>query len=205
MISRKKKLRIIQLNLLILGLIIIFFTYMSQKKNNNQTIISQDLQKKITKNFSNDKSEGDVFYDVSYSGFDLSGNRYLLKSKEARTDRLNSQKVNLKSVEAFFYFKDDSILKIESEECIYNNNTLDMKFKDNVRAYYGESTLLADNAEYLSSKNYLIISDNVKINDIRGEMKADRLFFDLKKNTLDISSYNDNSVNANLNYNEKKF
>ena len=36
-------------------------------------------------------------------------------------------------------------------------------------------------------------------------MKADRLFFDLKKNTLDISSYNDNSVNANLNYNEKKF
>ena len=205
MISRKKKLRIIQLNLLILGLIIIFFTYMSQKKNNNQTIISQDLQKKITKNFSNDKSEGDVFYDVSYSGFDLSGNRYLLKSKEARTDRLNSQKVNLKYVEAFFYFKDDSILKIESEECIYNNNTLDMKFKDNVRAYYGESTLLADNAEYLSSKNYLIISDNVKINDIRGEMKADRLFFDLKKNTLDISSYNDNSVNANLNYNEKKF
>ena len=205
MISRKKKLRIIQLNLLILGLIIIFFTYMSQKKNNNQTIISQDLQKKITQNFSNDKSEGDVFYDVSYSGFDLSGNRYLLKSKEARTDRLNSQKVNLKSVEAFFYFKDDSILKIESEECIYNNNTLDMKFKDNVRAYYGESTLLADNAEYLSSKNYLIISDNVKINDIRGEMKADRLFFDLKKNTLDISSYNDNSVNANLNYNEKKF
>ena len=205
MISRKKKLRIIQLNLLILGLIIIFFTYISQKKNNNQTIISQDLQKKITKNFSNDKSEGDVFYDVSYSGFDLSGNRYLLKSKEARTDRLNSQKVNLKYVEAFFYFKDDSILKIESEECIYNNNTLDMKFKDNVRAYYGESTLLADNAEYLSSKNYLIISDNVKINDIRGEMKADRLFFDLKKNTLDISSYNDNSVNANLNYNEKKF
>ena len=205
MISRKKKLRIIQLNLLILGLIIIFFTYISQKKNNNQTIISQDLQKKITQNFSNDKSEGDVFYDVSYSGFDLSGNRYLLKSKEARTDRLNSQKVNLKSVEAFFYFKDDSILKIESEECIYNNNTLDMKFKDNVRAYYGESTLLADNAEYLSSKNYLIISDNVKINDIRGEMKADRLFFDLKKNTLDISSYNDNSVNANLNYNEKKF
>ena len=154
MISRKKKLRIIQLNLLILGLIIIFFTYMSQKKNNNQTIISQDLQKKITQNFSNDKSEGDVFYDVSYSGFDLSGNRYLLKSKEARTDRLNSQKVNLKSVEAFFYFKDDSILKIESEECIYNNNTLDMKFKDNVRAYYEESTLLADNAEYLSSKNY---------------------------------------------------
>ena len=205
MISRKKKLRIIQLNLLILGLIIIFFTYISQKKNNNQTIISQDLQKKITQNFSNDKSEGDVFYDVSYSGFDLSGNRYLLKSKEARTDRLNSQKVNLKYVEAFFYFKDDSILKIESEECIYNNNTLDMKFKDNVRAYYGESTLLADNAEYLSSKNYLIISDNVKINDIRGEMKADRLFFDLKKNTLDISSYNDNSVNANLNYNEKKF
>ena len=52
-----------------------------------------------------------------------------------------------------------------------------------MRAYYGESTLLADNAEYLSSKNYLIISDNVKINDIRGEMKADRLFFDLKKHT----------------------
>ena len=59
---------------------------------------------------------------------DLSGNRYILKAKEASNEPNNQNIIKMKSVEAFFYFKDDTILRIFSEEGIYNNRTLDMVF-----------------------------------------------------------------------------
>ena len=38
---------------------------------------------------------------------DLTGNRYILKSKEAISDKNNEDVLNLKLVEAVFYFKDN--------------------------------------------------------------------------------------------------
>ena len=41
--------------------------------------------------------------------------------------------------------------------------------------------------------------------DIRGEIFADNLFFDLKNQTVDIKSSSKNNVKANIKVNEKKF
>ena len=38
----------------------------------------------------------------------------------------------------------------------------------NVKAQYGDSKLFAQKAEYSNSESYLIISDNVKIKDVKG-------------------------------------
>ena len=65
--------------------------------------------------------------------------------------------------------------------------------------------LFADLAEYSNSNNFLKISEKVIIKDTRGEIFADNLFFDLKKQTLDIKSSLNSKINANLNFNEKKF
>tara|TARA_E500000178_G_C16929421_1_gene711017 strand:+ start:127 stop:741 length:615 start_codon:yes stop_codon:yes gene_type:complete len=203
--NRKKRLRLIQGSLLVLGLLIIFFTYSLKRQDYKESIISEETQKEIKKNFTKNADEGDIFYDISYNGIDLSGNRYVIKSKEARNSKLQTEIVVMNEVNAFFYFKDDTILKIQSDKGIYNNKTLDMKFEDSVKAFYEGSTLLANEAEYSNSKNFLSISDNVVVKDVRGEIFADKLFFDLKEQTLDISSFKENKVNANLNYNEKKF
>ena len=203
--NRKKRLRLIQGSLLVLGLLIIFFTYSLKRQDYKESIISEETQKEIKKNFTKNANEGDIFYDISYNGIDLSGNRYVIKSKEARNSKLQTEIVVMNEVNAFFYFKDDTILKIQSDKGIYNNKTLDMKFEDSVKAFYEGSTLLANEAEYSNSKNFLSISDNVVVKDVRGEIFADKLFFDLKEQTLDISSFKENKVNANLNYNEKKF
>ena len=74
-----------------------------------------------------------------------------------------------------------------------------MLFKKNVKANYEESKLFAEKAEYSNSKSFLTISENVKIKDIRGTMIADKLLFDIKKQTLNIASFNDNKINANIN------
>ena len=203
--NRKKRLLIIQSSFLILGILIVAFTFYQKDSNENTKIVSKEIKEQINKNLNDGENDSDIFFNVSYSGLDLSGNRYILKSKEARTDRSQSEIINLKTVDAFFYFKDGTILKIKSKECIYNNKTFNMNFKNDVKANYEGRTLFSENAEYNNSKKFLLISDKVIIKDFKSEMRADKLFFDLNKNTLDISSYNDNNVNANINYNEKKF
>ena len=144
------------------------------------------------------QTEGDIFYNIEYSGLDLSGNRYILKSKEATTDEKNQDMVNMKFVTAKFYFKDGTVLNIASEAGVYNNKTLDMFFDGNVKANYIDSKLSADKAEYSNSESFLTISEKVKIDDTRGIMFADKLLFDIKKQTLNIASFNDGKIDANV-------
>ena len=205
MTKRKKKLILIQISFLVFGILIIFFTYLQKKQNENKNIISEETQKKIELNLDNNEKNADVFYDVSYTGLDLSGNRYILKSKEARNNKINSAIVEMVDLKAFFYFKDGTMLKINSEKGVYNNKTLDIIFENNIKAEYQESMLFADLAEYSNSNNFLKISKRVIIKDTRGEIFADNLFFDLKKQTLDIKSSMNNKINANLKLDEKKF
>ena len=176
MTKRKKKLLLTQIFLIIFSLIIIFYTYNYKNKNTNEEIISKSLQKKIEKNLSDDNENSDVFFNIEYSGIDLSGNRFMLKSKEARTDKEKENLVLMKGVTGKFYFKDDTTLDIISAQGVYNNKTLDIIFIGNVSALYKEGKLFAQKAEYNNSKNYLKLTEDVHILDVKGEMFADELF-----------------------------
>ena len=131
--SRKKRLRLIQTTLLMFGLLIIFFTYVKGENNFSENIISEETKEKIEKQLSNEKSgKNDVFYNVEYSGFDLNGNRYIIKCKEAVSNKDLVELINMKFVDAKFFFKNDLELIIKSDEAIYNNETLDIKFSKNI-------------------------------------------------------------------------
>ena len=203
MIDRKKKLRLIQFFLLFFGLLIIYLTYYNKGNTPEQVKISPKIS---GTNNEGDISEGkDLFFNIEYSGFDLQGNRYSLKSKEAYFDELNQSIVYMKIVDAVFYFKDDTILYVKADNGIYNNKTLDMKFEQNVKANYINSELFADKAEYSNSKSFLSIYENVRINDIKGNLIADKLLFDITSQKLDITSFSNGKINANVNLNEKRF
>ena len=194
--ERKKKLRLFQAILLIVGIIIILIIYTDKgfflnKKINQKTTL-------LIENETTGQKEN-IFYNIEYSGLDLAGNRYIIKSKEATTNTSNQEIVNMKFVESFFYFKDDTVLKVKSDYGTYNNKTLDMFFNSNVKANYQNSVLFAENAEYSNSENFLSISGKVKIEDFKGTMFADKLLFDIKKHKLNITSFNDDKINANLN------
>ena len=202
MIERKKKLRITQFFLLIFALLIIYLTYYNKETNNTDLANSEQVKKALT---DNDKDTSDLFFNIEYSGLDLRGNRYLLKSKEARLDELRPEIVYMNTVHAIFYFKDNTILYIWSDEGIYNNKNFDMEFSKNVEAEYLDSKLFAEKANYSNTENYLSIYENVRINDIRGNLIADKLLFDITKQKLDITSFRDGKINANVKLNEKRF
>jgi len=195
-VERKKKLRLFQVILLIVGIIIIFITYADKG-----LFLNKKINQKTTPLLENETTgqKENIFYNIEYSGLDLTGNRYIIKSKEATTNASNQEIVNMKFVESFFYFKDDTVLKVKSDYGTYNNKTLDMFFNSNVKANYQNSVLFAENAEYSNSENFLSISGKVKIENFKGTMFADKLLFDIKKHKLNITSFNDGKINANLN------
>ena len=194
--QRKKKLKIIQISLLFLGIIIIFYTYFVKEREN---LTQENLKSKINNEILSQDADKDVFINVQYSGLDLNGNRYIIKSEKAFNNDENPNIVNMENVTSFFYFKDETTLKIISDTAIYNNNSLDMKFDGNIKATYMESRLFAQKAIYNNKDSSLIVTDNVKVLDSRGAINADKLFFDIKKQKLNISSLNKKKINANIN------
>ena len=194
--QRKKKLKIIQISLLFLGIIIIFYTYFVKEREN---LTQESLKSKINNEILSQDADKDVFINVQYSGLDLNGNRYIIKSEKAFNNDENPNIVNMENVTSFFYFKDETTLKIISDTAIYNNNSLDMKFDGNIKATYMESRLFAQKAIYNNKDSSLIVTDNVKVLDSRGAINADKLFFDIKKQKLNISSLNKKKINANIN------
>ena len=205
--NRRRKIKLAQIFLFLLGIFIIYSTYYSEKSDFKKGIISEKTKKKIIKDIKESDSKGanNIFYNIKYSGIDLSGNRFILTSKEAITSEVNETIIDMKDVKATFYFKDDTVLYVTSKTGIYNNQTLDMKFENKVFMTYNDNWLKADDAEYSNSGNYLLIKNNVKVNSDMGNIRADKLFFDLKMQKLNIGSFGNNNINANIKINEKRF
>ena len=197
--ERSKKLKIIQIGLLISGLIIILFTYVIDNQISKKEISSLKVDKIIDKNLEENSDKIDIFYDIEYVGLDLAGNRYILKSKEAYTDKLLKDTINLKLVKATFYFKDDTVLNVYSDTGNYNNINLNMNFYGNVKSTYQNSNLYAQRAEYSNSKSMLLISEEVEVQDSRGTLFADKLIFDIDNQKLNIVSNKNNKINTNIN------
>ena len=77
MIARKKKLRLLQSFLLLVEIIILYLTYSNKPTNlDEKKIISKDVKDKILEqeSLTKDLSNENVFYNIEYSGIDLSGN-----------------------------------------------------------------------------------------------------------------------------------
>ena len=199
MTKRKKKLRIIQVSLFFISALIIIFTYSEKDISRNEIIVSTKNKEIIKDNLSKSEHPGDIFYNIEYSGFDLSGNRYILKAEEANNSKVDQDFVFMKKVNAIFYFKDQTVLEVWSDSGKYNNRTLDMYFNKNVKALYERSELFAQNALYSNSKGVLKITKDVLVSDVKGTIKADELLFDIKKQTLDINSFSNNKINAKVN------
>jgi hypothetical protein len=205
--DRKKKLRIVQLCLISIGILTLIFTYSDKINLKKKSSTAQELKKEVDDNMINNKenANGNVFYNIEYSGLDLAGNRYILKSQSAINNSLDSDLIDMTGVTAVFYFKDGTILKIKSNFGEYNNSTLDINFKSDIKAEYGESTLEAQYAEYSNSQGFLTVTDNVIVNDVQGNLVADKLLFDIKSQILEIETFNDKRIRVNVDTNEKRF
>ena len=189
MINRKRKIIIIQLTIFLVASLLLYNTY----RDKNKKIV--EIPKIEPERDINTNS----FNDIEYSGFDLNGNRYILKAGVADFKNENPEKVSMKKIIASFYLKDGTILNVISDEGFYNNITLDMEFKKNVKATYLTNTLFSDKLIYSNTNSTMLASGNVRGEDIeKGEFFADKVEYNLIEKTLNFSMVGKKKVNMKI-------
>ena len=192
MIKRKTKLLVIQFLIFFTAILLIYLTY--YQKQDDQT---KNFEKnKIIETKTDDKKN--FFEDVQYRGVDLNGNRFIIESKTAEFDAENPNDIFMDKMLGYFYFKDGSVLRIQSDRGRYNNETQDTEFKDNIIAEHRDNVLYSDNIDYLNSKGLLKIYGNIRGNTDKGQILADTLNYDLKKETLSISMFDNDLIDVKV-------
>jgi len=197
--TRKKKLILIQLTIFFVASLLLYNTYKDEPVVEEQVVEIQTQSDPDTNSFT----------DIEYSGFDLNGNRYVLKARNAEfktqsPELINMlgqspELINMLGVVATFYLKDGSVLTVVSDEGLYNNLSLDMEFRNNVKSTYLTHSLFSDKLNYSNTNGTLIASGNVKGESIdKGEFFADKLEYTLASKILDFSMFGDNQVNLKL-------
>ena len=101
MIFKKSKTKIVQMLLILIGAMIVIYTYYTDFNKKRSKIFSNEFKKEIIE-ISENQKETDIFFNIEYSGLDLAGNRYILKSKEAKAGNVNKELVSMKNVDAVF-------------------------------------------------------------------------------------------------------
>ena len=190
MTSRKKTLLIIQLTIFLIATALLYNTYRYKNSNELETPI------KIKAETSPDVNS---FTDIEYSGFDLTGNRYVLNAEEADFKTETPELINMKKVLAKFYLKDNTVLTVISDEGVYNNITLDMNFDKNVKADYLNHLLFSDSLSYLNLSAKLIATGNVRGESIeKGEFTADNVEYNITDKTLNLSMFGNKQIKLKL-------
>ena len=192
------KTKFIQISLLLLACLLIFFTYFLNLKK-KQTSANLDQIKTVEPDGKKEKM-ANTFIDVQYSGLDRNGNRFVITSKYANFETDRSNIIAMEEVFCIFYFKDQTSMTVQSSYGIYNNVTDDMEFTENVKMNYLENVLFAEKANFFNVKNELLIEGNIKTKSPKGELQADRLDFDLNSKKLKISMDSNEKVNIKVNY-----
>jgi len=188
-IKRRKKIILLQLVIFIVAAFLLYNTYHDKNNTTNE----------IVKIKTKTDPDTNSFVDVEYSGFDLNGNRYTLNAGEANFKTKTPEFIDMKNVNANFYLKDDTLLKVISDSGLYNNKTLDMIFIDNVKATYLTSTLLSDRLDYSNTDGKLLASGNVRGESVeKGKFFADNVEYDLTNKTLDFSMLGNKQVNIKV-------
>ena len=104
----------------------------------------------------------------------------------------------MKIVTAYFYLKDGRIVKVSSKLAVYNKETNDIFFSEQVEIDDGESQLYCNNLDVITSHNTIKAYNNVRFNENTNLMTADKIEIDLDQKISKISMYGDEQIKIKL-------
>ena len=121
------KTKFIQISLLLLAFLLIFFTYFFNLKK-KQPSTNLDQIKTIEPDGEKEKVLN-TFFDVQYGGFDKNGNRFVIGSEYANFEIDKPNVVRMEQILCTFYFKDGTNLTIVSNYGIYRKRQNELSRK----------------------------------------------------------------------------
>lgn len=188
--DKKKSLQYSLVILLIFSSIIFYKKFFSE----NEKIAEKKIDEKKINNYNSDKKikNSNLIETLKYISQDLVGNTYIIKADSAEFVKDKTENVILFRVSAEIIRQDDDIIKINSDEAIYNKRNNDTIFKKAVSIDYGDQLIKSEIVKLNFSKNLIEIIENVQYMNRNTKIYADKVELDLLKKKMKISMVNQN-------------
>lgn len=148
-----------------------------------------------------EEGQTNTFQNVEYKGMYNINNPFSVKSDKAHILKEEPDVIYMTNMKASLDLPDGRTVIITSDKGRYNKKTYDTYFEINVRATDGETVVLSDNLDLISSQDSTAIYNNVIItNEAEGSLVADKIDYNFETRYYRISMYNDESVKLKLMY-----
>ena len=189
--------KLIQIFLVSIGFLIIIGTYLLYpkiEKNRLKGSVVENEQPLIKDN----ENVGSKFEELEFRGFYNFDNPFLIVSEEAIISAENSNIVHMTKMKITIEMNDGRIVTIIGDNGKYNKATYDCYLENNVIASDGQTEILSDNLNLLSSKDSASIYNNVVVNNENGQLKADKVDYNFESKYYKISMFKDERVKIKL-------
>ena len=192
-----KKQQRIQIILISIGLLLIlvtyfYYPYLKKVELAEDQILQKDLEKTA------DDHKTTFFESVEHNGFYDLNKPFIIKSEKAYILNNEPNIVYMTNMHVILHLSDGRIINIVSDNGIYNKETYDCFFKDNVKASDGETNIFAKNLDLLAADNVLKVYNNVSLNYPTGTLQADKIDYNFETKFFKVSMFDDNAVKVKV-------
>ena len=180
----------IQLLILLILVIFLFFIIKNTFFTVDQTVIDLDLKEENENNqLDLDENLSNIIVNLSYKSIDTNGNEYILNADSGETTKEDANIIILKKVKATIKLKNKSNIYIYSEFARYDSKNYNTFFYDNVRGNYENNNITCDNLDLLIKDNLAILYNNINIMSNNSRAIADQIVLDLSNGDIDIKMF----------------
>ena len=189
--------KLIQIFLISIGFLIIIGTYLLYPK-----IEKDKLKDSVVENeqplSEDDENVGSKFEELEFRGFYNLNNPFVVESEEAIISPENSNIVYMTNMKITIEMNDGRTIVIVGDKGEYNKVTYDCYLENNVIASDGETEILSDNLNLISSKDSASIYNNVVVNSKNGQLTADKVDYNFESKYYKVSMFKDERIKIKL-------
>tara|TARA_B100000123_G_C25684628_1_gene408020 strand:- start:104 stop:694 length:591 start_codon:yes stop_codon:yes gene_type:complete len=162
------------------------------KKQNFVEVENKVIEREISaiKEMEDEKS---LIINLEYKSFDAQGNKYIIKSKSAKKTNEKNEILELEDVSAIIYLKGKSPIYILSDFAIYDKQTLNTKFFNNVEINHDDIDVESENLDLLYEDKFVSLYNITKAKNDNLELIADKIEYNLLTKDLSINMYSSNN------------
>ena len=186
--------KIVQLSLISIGLFLILATYFLYPKFLKEKTVQDS---KITTDIT-DSEEHNTFENVEYKGLYDIDKTYKVKAEEAYILIKEPNVVYMSNMRVTLNMDDGRIIIITSDKGSYNKVSYDCFFENNVKAVDGETTVLSETLDLITTEDFATAYNDVFLTNDKGSLQADKIHYDFETKSYRVSMFNDKKVKIKL-------
>ena len=140
----------------------------------------------------NNDENFNILKNIKYTSKDQDGNIYEILAKEGIVKIGEPNKTYMNYVVAKIYLNDNSIIKINSNNAIYNRKNYNTNFSGEVKFKYLVHNISCEKMDILFDKNLAALYENLIYKNKKTRLNADRLEIDLLTKNSKIFMFDNN-------------